>query len=152
MLKIQKRAKDNKNYVKPHSIKIGDTVLLSQKKTKMHPPYDPNPYIVVEVRGHQITATRGEKTITRDAQKWKIFWKRSKPNYEELRQKLQDSSSSSDDEMDFSEFHKKPTTNDGNSLDTIDAGVTEESLLIDEPVTQPRRNPTRNRQPPSRFR
>ena len=41
---IQKRSKYNKNYVKPHSIKIGDTVLLSQKKTKMLPPYDPNPY------------------------------------------------------------------------------------------------------------
>ena len=38
----------------------------------MVPPYDPDPYCVVEVRGHQITAMRKGKTIKRDAQKWKL--------------------------------------------------------------------------------
>ena len=67
----QKIYKDNKCYVKPHTFTIGDTVLLSQKKTKMKPPYDPDPYTVTDVRGHQITAERGGKFFTRNAQKWK---------------------------------------------------------------------------------
>ena len=54
----QKYYKDKKPYVKSHTIAIGDTVLLSQKKTKLTPPYDPEPYCVTEIHGHQITATR----------------------------------------------------------------------------------------------
>ena len=149
---IQKQAKDKKKYVKPHSIKVGDTVLLAQKKTKMLPLYDPKPFAVVEVRGHQITATRDGKNITRDAQKWKAFIERSKPNYEDIRQDLQDSSSSSDDDIDFSECCKKPGMID-RGPESIAASIPEEIVVVlNEPASQPRRNPRRNRQPTTRFR
>jgi hypothetical protein len=35
----------------------------------------------VDVHGHQITATRGDKLLTRDAQKWKAIHLREKPDY-----------------------------------------------------------------------
>ena len=78
---VQKKHKDAKAYVKHHQIKMDDHVLLKQQQTKSDPPYDPEPYKVVDIRGHQITATRGDKTLTRDAQKWKAINLREKPNY-----------------------------------------------------------------------
>jgi len=77
----QKKYKDAKPYVKHHQIKIGNKVLLKQKQSKSHPPYSPEPYEVVGVNGHQITAVREDRTITRDAQKWKKVEIRNKPDY-----------------------------------------------------------------------
>ena len=78
----QKSQKDKKIYVKPHHVKVSDQVLLKQRSSKSQPPYDPDPYEVTEVTGHQVTAERGDKTITRDAQKWKVFKARDKPCYD----------------------------------------------------------------------
>ena len=78
---VQKKYKDSKPYVKHHQIEVNDEVLLKQQQTKSDPPYDPEPYRVVDVHGHQITATRGDRTLTRDAQKWKTIHLRKKPNY-----------------------------------------------------------------------
>jgi hypothetical protein len=78
---VQKRHKDAKPYVKHHRIIMGDQVLLKQQKTKSAPPYDPEPFTVVDVRGHQITARRDYQTLTRDAQKWKAIHLRNKPDY-----------------------------------------------------------------------
>ena len=61
-------------------------MLLAQKKTKMSPPYDPSPYKVTGIRGHQITAVQEERSITRDAQKWK----RLEANYPKTNLRLQD--------------------------------------------------------------
>ena len=85
MKQKQKKHKDSKQYVKPHQIKIGDQVLLKQKSTKRNPPYDPDPYTVTAIRGHQITARRGRQQKTRDAQKWKIVTIRTATNYNEIR-------------------------------------------------------------------
>ena len=85
MKQKQKKYKDNKQYVKPHQIKIGDQVLLKQKSTKRHPPYDPDPYTVTTIRGHQITACRGSQKKTRDAQKWKKVSIRTPTNYNDIR-------------------------------------------------------------------
>ena len=51
--------KDKPPYVKSHTIRVGDKVLLRQKSTKRDPPYDPEPYTVVDVHGTQITGDRG---------------------------------------------------------------------------------------------
>ena len=83
---VQKFYKDRKLYVKDHVIKKGDTVLRAQRKPKLHPPYDPEPYKVVEVVGHQITAERNGKIKTRDAQKWKSIKTKNPTNYDILRQ------------------------------------------------------------------
>jgi len=71
----QSHYKDNKPYVKHHGIQLGDRVLLKQQSTKSKPPFDPSPYEVTSINGHQITATRHDRTVTRDAQKWKIYKK-----------------------------------------------------------------------------
>ena len=63
---IQKGYKDTKPYVKKHNIQVGDQVLLKQKKTKTQSAYDPDPFIVTEVQGHQITADKEEKMLTRN--------------------------------------------------------------------------------------
>ena len=67
----QKQFKDSRQYVKQHDFELGDLALLRQRQTKRNPPYDPHPYHVTNVRGHQITGRRNGKVITRDAQKWK---------------------------------------------------------------------------------
>ena len=131
----QKAYKDKKSYVKPHSIAVGDRVLLKQRKTKMVPPYDPDPYCVVEVRGHQITAMRRGKTIKRDAQKWKLV-------------------GTSQEEAGSSE---EDTIDDSDCEGTAVAEATQNPIVeraspvhLPEPVG-PRRNPTRRRQPPERL-
>ena len=64
--------KDKPAYVKSHTIRVGDKVLLRQKSTKRDPPYDPEPYTVVDVHGTQVTGDRGRGvTKTRDSQRWK---------------------------------------------------------------------------------
>ena len=83
----QKMYKDNKPYVKPHRIHEGDQLLLSQIKTKLKPPYNPKPYTATNVRGHQITATRDNKIITRDAQKWKRITPSTPLNYSQINMK-----------------------------------------------------------------
>ena len=76
---IQKRYKDSRQYVKPHSFKPGDRALLKQRQTKRNPPYDPRPYYITTVRGHQINGQRNGKVVTRDAQKWKRLREKTEP-------------------------------------------------------------------------
>lgn len=55
--KIKKHA-DNKRYVKPSTVKEGDTVLVKRddSKKKSDTPYDPKPHIVVAKKGSMVTA------------------------------------------------------------------------------------------------
>ena len=53
----------------------------------MNPPYDPPPYFVTEIRGHQITAQRDQAEKTRDAQKWKKISTKPPVNYDRKRQR-----------------------------------------------------------------
>ena len=82
----QKMYKDDKPYVKHHNIQEGDQLLLAQTKTKTKPPYNPRPYLATNIVGHQITATRDDKTITRDAQKWKKIQSAQPLKYNQIRQ------------------------------------------------------------------
>ena len=64
----QKLYKDSKTNVSPHNIMVDDYVLLAQKKTKLKLPFDPVPYKVTKVWGHQIQARKGSRsqgTMTR---------------------------------------------------------------------------------------
>ena len=82
----QKKHKDSKPYVKHHQIAVGDQVLLKQQKRKHVPPYDPHPYTVTSIHGHQITGKRGKQVKTRDAQKWKMVNRKPPTNYQQIRQ------------------------------------------------------------------
>ncbi|PFX29727.1 Potassium channel subfamily T member 1 [Stylophora pistillata] len=55
--KIKKHA-DNKRYVKPSTIKEGDTVFVKRddSKKKSDTPYDPRPHIIVGKKGSMVTA------------------------------------------------------------------------------------------------
>lgn len=86
----QKFYKDDKVYVRPHQVREGDHILLSQIKTKLKPPYNPKPYIATKIVGHQITASRDDKTVTRDAQKWKKIHTAQPLNYEQIKYKEQE--------------------------------------------------------------
>ncbi|KAF0313759.1 hypothetical protein FJT64_015743 [Amphibalanus amphitrite] len=68
---VQKAYKDTPKNVRPHNIQTGDTVLLQRRSTKTASRYDPEPYKVIQMKGTQITATRGGSTLTRDSQKFK---------------------------------------------------------------------------------
>ena len=69
---IQKYYKDRAANVRQHNIRPGDNVIIQNKKRLgAQLWYDPDPYQVVTVRGHQVTAQRGTTTKTRDAKKMK---------------------------------------------------------------------------------
>ena len=57
-----------KSDFKPIQLKESDTVLLKNEyKSKRFPPYDPNPYQVVEKKGSMITARRESSSVTRNS-------------------------------------------------------------------------------------
>ena len=80
---LQKHYKDRKSNVRPHNMKVGDSVLLMNRQTKgsTRTPYDPDPYRVTNIRGHQITAARRGATRVRDAKKFKKVEVRANPRY-----------------------------------------------------------------------
>jgi len=82
--KKQTDSKDDKRYIKPHNIQLNDQVLLKQRRTKSKPPYDPEPFEVPAINGHQITAKRGHQKYTKDAQRWKRYVAREKPDYKKI--------------------------------------------------------------------
>ncbi|KAK3800530.1 hypothetical protein RRG08_066384 [Elysia crispata] len=62
---------DNKNS-KPSNINIGDTVIVKQNKTnKQTLPFDPKPYVVTNMKGSMITASRGNTDKTRNSSHFK---------------------------------------------------------------------------------
>ncbi|KAJ8025023.1 hypothetical protein HOLleu_35112 [Holothuria leucospilota] len=55
-------------HAKPAQIKVGDRVLLREKKrNKVSSPFNCNPYTVVEVKGSMTSAKRGEQIVRRNS-------------------------------------------------------------------------------------
>jgi transposase InsO family protein len=73
--KAKQKMKDNadsKVREKENVVKIGDMVLVRQKKqNKFSTKFDPSPYRVTEVKGSMITALRDKKSITRNISHFK---------------------------------------------------------------------------------
>ncbi|XP_033103314.1 uncharacterized protein K02A2.6-like [Anneissia japonica] len=58
---------DKHLHAKPTTINIGDKVLIKQKRRNMlDPPFNPEPFVVVERKGNCITAQQGEISVTRN--------------------------------------------------------------------------------------
>ena len=53
-----KKYNNKGRYIRPHNIKVGDTVLREQKITKGQPPYDPQHCTVIKVRGTQVQVNK----------------------------------------------------------------------------------------------
>ena len=146
----QKYYKDKKSNVRHHNLNVGDTVLLSQRKTKVTPPYDPEPFTVIELKGHQITARRGEKTITRDAQKWKKFTPRIKPDYKTLRENLEEDYSDSNSDLDWESSPAADESMASTPESTANSqGESNERTAVES--SPPRRYPIRTRTAIDRF-
>ena len=47
--------------------------MVKQVKTTIKPPFDPDFYVVTEVRGTKITGERRGKIKTRIVEKWKLY-------------------------------------------------------------------------------
>ena len=61
---------DKKRDAKTTVIKVGDQVLVKQKKTTVKPFYDSKPYRVISVKGTMVTAARNNKSVTRNVSKF----------------------------------------------------------------------------------
>ena len=123
---LQKKYKDAKPYVREHSLKVGDQVLLKQKKSKSQTAYNPEPFIVTEVNGHQITADKQEQSLTRDAQKWKRMDSRVRPDYvrEEIESRHSDTDSSDGDELlDRQLIEQEATAAGPDTQDTVQTSI-----------------------------
>ena len=58
-MKIKQKTYADKHRRAQHKkVKIGDEVLIQQQKTTVHPPFDPDPFVVTEVRGTKVEAKR----------------------------------------------------------------------------------------------
>ena len=61
---------DKKRDAKTTVIKVGDQVLVKQKKTTVKPFYDSKPYRVISVKGTMVTAACNNESITRNVSKF----------------------------------------------------------------------------------
>ena len=119
---------DNHSNVKNSNFQLDDTVLVKQKKVnKLTPPFDPNPMIIIAIKGSMITAKsrKTNKEITRNSS----FFKKIND--------CQDTEFEIFDEEDNSEI--------------VDNVVGENRRVIptaDENTLVPRRNPIRERNRP----
>ena len=71
---------DKKNRAVEKDIQPGDKVMCTQKRTNTKTPWDPNPYVVKEVKGSQLVVERGPRKLKRA----KNYVKKLKPRPEYL--------------------------------------------------------------------
>ena len=71
-MKIKNYA-DAKTYVRPSTIKKGDTVFVRRddSKRKRDTPYRPEPYVVISKNGSMVTASNKSGTVTRNSSYFK---------------------------------------------------------------------------------
>ena len=50
--------RDKRKTAQERMVKVGNKVLVAQRKTTTKPPFDPNPYTITEVKGTQVTVER----------------------------------------------------------------------------------------------
>ncbi|XP_046328438.2 uncharacterized protein K02A2.6-like [Haliotis rufescens] len=135
MAAAMKQYADRKAYVKPHSFKEGDAVLLKDMSMrKSNTPYEPVPLTVTSTKGSMISAECGGRKVTRNSS----FFKTSPqhPTHSNIQ-----------DTVDTPEC-------DGQQVPVSD---NEDQAVIDpiehvEPNVPMRRNPTRDRRPPSKYK
>ena len=67
---------DSRRNAKPHHFRVGDPVLVKQKKSnKLSTPFHPEPYVITKVKGSMIIAKRisDGKNITRNSSQFKLL-------------------------------------------------------------------------------
>ena len=93
----RKELRDQRKTAKEKDYKIGDRVLISQRKTTTKPPFDPRSFEIEKIKGTQIIASRGSQIKVRNMAKVKLL----KPRPQHLlphRPKQQTAQESSDED------------------------------------------------------
>ena len=76
---IQKKHFDKKKRAKSKEVKIGDKVLIRQRKTTVNPPFDPKPFTVTGVENNAVSMNRQDgASRLRDKNQIKVLKKRPK--------------------------------------------------------------------------
>ena len=68
---LQKALFDKRHKAQPKP--VYDKVLLKQEKSTIKPPFDPNPYNVIKVKGSQVTAERHGQVRVQDKNYIKVL-------------------------------------------------------------------------------
>ena len=148
-----KQLYDKRKHSREHRLKVGDKVLLKQRKSTTQTPYDPQPFTVIAHKGSMVTARRKHQTFTRDASKWKAMpdrpdnlKARERPKGEREKDRAQDS----DDDLD--NLMTKPRDQVQTTVEDEAANASNEQRQ-DIPDNPPgmRRYPSRERHPPRYF-
>ena len=109
---------DSSKHAKTTEVIKGDKVLVKQKKSSIKPPFDPRPYTVTEVKGTQVTATRGGKERKRNQAKMKVV--KVRPAHLQpqsgRREQVEDSDSDEDIQLDSVDF---PREQEGQVLNNL---------------------------------
>ena len=132
-------------------------MLLKQKSTKMKPPYDPYPYKVTEIHGHQITAIRDHTEKTRDSSRWKKVTTTIPNDYSEERSNGTDNYEDYIIDLSTAEYdiEDQDAINDNLEPNQHSEGqeASEQTALNVQDVTNQgsRSRPTRISRPPKRF-
>ena len=72
----RKEVTDKMKTAQERMVKVGDKVLVSQRKTTTKPPFDPTPYTITEVKGTQAdqeeeaATARGHRDFTKE--EWQV--------------------------------------------------------------------------------
>ena len=154
---IMTKYANKKRKTKPHTLKIGDIVLVKQKKiNKFSTPFNPNPYTVVKKKGNMITAKSSENQfITRNSSYFKLISK-NKPGDSLLDIPASSSRSTSSKSINYKHFQSLP--NKPNSIyfpafpdmnnNNASEDVTSSPETEDNQTVQTSR-PERERRPPT---
>ena len=112
----QKKHFDRRNRAKSKEVKVGDQVLIKQKKTTLHPPYDPKPFVVTGVNINAVDMQRDDGTCRkRDKNQIKAVRKRPqnlKPSWQSNRNLSI---------TDYSNFEIERSSNQSDSSSTTNA-------------------------------
>ena len=69
-----KKYADKRRHTAVMKIKVGDTVLCTQeRKNSLTPLYDPDPMVVIVVKGSMVTAKNSVRIRTRNYADWKLL-------------------------------------------------------------------------------
>ena len=76
---------DKKRKAKEKMIKLGDNILIQKKKTSVTPPWDPQPFEVVDIQGSKIVGQRGEEVKVRAKNNIKVV--KERPEYLQVKKR-----------------------------------------------------------------
>ena len=125
---------DKKRHTAPSKMIPGDHVLARQRKIdKLTPPYNPDPYTIVEKKGSMVTAAKEGHSITRNSSNFKRVIAPDMPKEEEF--------TLSDTSADTQEL----------SDDSLLPSVPSQPVSPITIPSAPRRNPSRSAGMPRKF-